>query len=426
MTPASLAHSLLAPLLLAGATGLMSGCGGGGGTTVTVGGITITVPGAPAVLGVSTGDRSASISFAAPASNGGSAVLSYSATCTAGSASVTATAVASPISLSGLVNGLAYSCSVSAVNLAGAGVAASVALTPVASTTTTTTTTATGTTTTGVSTLAGSTAGVQCGYSYSASNTSVSATAVSTAAWSCGSTTRSLTANGIPDHAVGTFPNVNNPNAITAQNVAAAYTLKPAVVNSSGVAAQIVGYVLNGVKMDPATAGSCDNSGSCSLIGGSGAWSIEALGQSSFNFGVDSNNAHVQPNGQYHYHGVPEGFVAKLGKGAAMTLIGWAADGFPVYARYGYSSAADAGSAIKVLKASWQLKSTPSAGRPSTTTYPMGAFQQDWQYVAGSGDLDECNGRTGVTPEFPLGTYHYVTTDTYPFIQRCLKGSTTP
>jgi hypothetical protein len=43
-------------------------------------------------------------------------------------------------------------------------------------------------------------------------------------------------------------------------------------------------------------------------------------------------------------------------------------------------------------------------------------------YVEGAGDLDECNGRTGVTPEFPAGTYHYYATDTYPFLQRCVKG----
>jgi YHYH protein len=50
-------------------------------------------------------------------------------------------------------------------------------------------------------------------------------------------------------------------------------------------------------------------------------------------------------------------------------------------------------------------------------------FQQDWEYVAGLGDLDECNGRKGVTPEFPNGTYHYVITDSYPYLQRCVKGT---
>ena len=53
----------------------------------------------------------------------------------------------------------------------------------------------------------------------------------------------------------------------------------------------------------------------------------------------------------------------------------------------------------------------------------MGTFQQDYSYVAASGDLDESNGRTGVTPEFPSGIYHYYITDTYPYIQRCIACS---
>lgn len=43
--------------------------------------------------------------------------------------------------------------------------------------------------------------------------------------------------------------------------------------------------------------------------------------------------------------------------------------------------------------------------------------------MAGSGDLDECNGRVGVTPEFPGGIYHYYATDTYPYFQRCVTGA---
>ena len=147
------------------------------------------------------------------------------------------------------------------------------------------------------------------------------------------------------------------------------------------------------------------------------------MGQTSFNFGTDSSHAHVQPGGTYHYHGVPEAFVAKLNKGKSMTLIGWAADGFPIYARYGYTVATDANSAIKVVTGSYRTKATPDANRPATTVYAMGTFTQDYEYVVGLGDLDECNGRTGVTPEFPNGIYHYYATDTYPYLQRCMKGA---
>ena len=86
----------------------------------------------------------------------------------------------------------------------------------------------------------------------------------------------------------------------------------------------------------------------------------------------------------------------------------------------------------------WELKSEPDANRPTTltaliggpgqgTTKPntpilMGAFTQDYEYVEGLGDLDQCNGRFGVTPEFPEGIYYYVVTDDFPFFTRCLKG----
>jgi hypothetical protein len=235
-----------------------------------------------------------------------------------------------------------------------------------------------------------------------------------------------MTSNGLPDHATGTFPNSNCPNTIAAWSASANVTLTPANTGTASTI-NIVGFALNGVKLDPSTAGTCTVSGSsttCSLIGNTGTWNIEALGQTSFNFGVDADNAHVQPTGEYHYHGMPEAVLTKQSGGAMKpALVGFALDGFPVYARYGYTDATDATSAVKVMKGSYQLKATPDAGRPSTTTYPMGAFTQDYDYVAGSGDLDECNGRTAVTPDFPCGIYQYYITDTYPFIQRCVKGT---
>jgi hypothetical protein len=280
-------------------------------------------------------------------------------------------------------------------------------------------------TTTTSSTTGTSTAGVLCEYASSVFNSSASVNATATAAWSCGSTTRSVKANGLPDHAVGAFPNAGNPNTIAAQTISASVNLAPVlttIITARGGPGSPTGVILNGVYIDPNTAGTCDNSGAhCDMAQGTGAWNIEALG-GAFNFGTDSNNAHVQPGGVYHYHGVPEGFVTKLNKGQAMTLVGWAADGFPIYARHGYTVASDAASAIKVMRGSYRLKAAPDTNRPATSLYPMGTFKQDYEYVAGSGDLDECNGRTGVTPEFPKGIYHYFASDTYPYLQRCVKG----
>ncbi|MBT4832005.1 MAG: YHYH protein [Porticoccaceae bacterium] len=282
---------------------------------------------------------------------------------------------------------------------------------------------------TGVSTDGVSTAGAECMYSYASFNNSPSVNAMSTSDWICDGNSRILTANGIPDHDVGTFPNINNPNTISQQSISEFFPIEPSKTDNStqlGGPSGVLGYVLNGVKIDAGTAGSCNDSGtSCWLASPTqGTWSIEALGQTSFNFGDDLNHAHVQPTGQYHYHGIPEGFVDRLNKGAAMTLVAWAADGFPIYARYGYQDAMDANSEIVTVESSYQLKASPDANRPDISVYAMGTFTQDYEYVEGSGsDLDECNGRTGVTPEFPDGIYHYYATDGFPYLQRCVKGA---
>jgi hypothetical protein len=183
------------------------------------------------------------------------------------------------------------------------------------------------------------------------------------------------------------------------------------------------------VKFDPGTGGACpdeiDEPGDCPLgPGGAGVWNIEALGQNVFDFGEDENNAHVQPGGAYHYHGVPEGMLSPEAKaGKEMAMIGWAADGFPVYARYGYPRPNIMLGDLKLMQPSYQMKAAPDPDRPSIDIVPMGAFQQDWEYVEGLGDLDQCNGRFGSTPEFPEGIYHYYATDAYPYVQRCVKGS---
>ena len=275
-------------------------------------------------------------------------------------------------------------------------------------------------------TLTESTEGVLCSYLDNTTNNQPSLKLTSTSQWSCTDDERILSANGIPDHTVGTFPNSNNPHSISEQAVSAEFTLAPRKTSKPTELAgpNVVGYILNGVKVDAGTAGTCNDSGSnCSLAGRTGSWSIEALGQSHFDFGDDSNHAHVQPGGAYHYHGVPEGFVKKQGGSESkVTIIGWAADGFPIYSRYGYSIAGQSNSNIRKMLPSYRLIDSVSNERPSISLYSLGTFSQDWVYEEGLGDLDECNGRWGVTPEFPQGIYHYYATDEYPYFQRCVKG----
>lgn len=309
------------------------------------------------------------------------------------------------------------------------GSTAIVTPTPTATATATPTPTPTATSTSGSVT----TASVLCPTSGTYTGTySAAGTLTSTWSWTCGSSARTLTANGLPNHAVGTFPNPDNPNTITVQSINFSATLTPVLGTTSvqiGGPGGASAYTLQGVKFDPGTGGSCTSSitatSQCDLGGGTGTWRIEALGQTTFDFGTDSNNAHVQPGGIYHYHGMPEGLLTNAGvsdSAPKMVLVGWAGDGFPIYARWCYSVATDATSALKKCTGSFVRDTVADTGRPATSLVPLGAFLSDWSYSAGTGDLDECNGRTGVTPEFPDGIYYYMATDTYPFFSRCLKG----
>jgi len=234
-------------------------------------------------------------------------------------------------------------------------------------------------------------------------NNDESVNAISRYSWTSNGSQRILSGNGIPNHEVGTFPNNNNPNTIREINVNKRFTLCPEIISESGL--EIVGpalaiaYAINSVKFDPGTAGRCNDLGECSLAQGQGNWNIEALGHDTFNFGDDMNHAHVQPNGAYHYHGMPELLVDFLGDNQGMTLVGWASDGFPVYARYGYSNTNDSNSTIKSLIPSYRLKLQPDSNRPMVLTslaggpgqgntspntpIAMGAFTQDYEYVEG-------------------------------------------
>jgi predicted outer membrane repeat protein len=77
------------------------------------------VPGAPTIGTATPGNGSATISFTPPASNGDSPITSFTATCNPGPFS--ASAAASPITVSGLTNGTTYTCSVTATNGIGIG-----------------------------------------------------------------------------------------------------------------------------------------------------------------------------------------------------------------------------------------------------------------------------------------------------------------
>jgi subtilisin-like proprotein convertase family protein len=85
---------------------------------------TTVAPGAPSNVVVTvTGATSASVSFAAPASDGGSAITSYYVQCTStnGGAARSGTGASSPISVTGLTTGSSYTCRARATNGVGTG-----------------------------------------------------------------------------------------------------------------------------------------------------------------------------------------------------------------------------------------------------------------------------------------------------------------
>jgi len=227
---------------------------------------------------------------------------------------------------------------------------------------------------------------------------------------------RHIQANGIPDHTPGQFPNAHNPNVIGSQNYDYKVPLHPKLAEQPvPFRMQPFGIAVNGVVFDPFAAEWWQRNPAS-------GWQYEPHG-GAIDLGLDSSNAHVQPNGAYHYHGIPNGMVEKIsGDKPQMVLLGWAADGFPIYGPWGYSEVNNAGSELKKLTSSYAIKQgNRPAGSPGGKY--DGAFVQDYEYIEGKGDLDASNGRFGVTPEFPEGTYHYVLTDAYPFIPRQFAGT---
>lgn len=241
---------------------------------------------------------------------------------------------------------------------------------------------------------------------------------------------RTIVANGIPDHKTGQFPGRGNPNMISAQSYTFRMPEKPKVnEQATPHRMYLAGVALNGVVFDPGTAEAWKNDPRT-------GWRIEAIAPKAaghMDLGIDSSNAHVQPSGAYHYHAAPEGLIEAQCKlkgvkdGEAMILLGWSADGFPIYDHHCYSKADDAKSPIKEVHSSYRLKKGTRPDEKATPPGPGGAYDglytQDYEFVAGSGDLDECNGRFGVTPEFPEGTYYYVITGEFPYVSRMFRGT---
>lgn len=209
---------------------------------------------------------------------------------------------------------------------------------------------------------------------------------------------RCIASNGTPNHDIGRFPNSGNPHRFRAQDVEVCVDATPRLTGETVHRTRASGISLTGILFRPGTADFYDASSPRGFSRDrSSGWRLEGMGAAT-QLGMDAQNAHVDHRGLYHYHAASPALLDSLDG----TLIGYAADGFEIH----YSGAS--------AMSSWQLK----PGERTTPPYGGhdGTYEQDWRYVAGSGNLDACNGAT------VQGRYVYFATDSFPFFPRCFKG----
>ena len=246
---------------------------------------------------------------------------------------------------------------------------------------------------------------------------------------------------GIPSYPTGPFLD-GNPSQAQDQNAIFKFPLNPVQNTGSPTETTMgnIGVFINGVALfdyrdgvawNPTTNSLCGGPGNPPCPGGPGAtmdWNRDAiLAEMS---GFDCSKGHPAM-GNYHHHQNPSAFDLDLNVVSTICnlydadglyaidstqhspLIGFAYDGFPIYGSYSYANTDGTGGIVRI-KSSYQLKTTRGTGNvPSETSWPLGTFREDYEYVNHSGQsdyLDEHNGRFCVTPEYPNGIYCYFTT----------------
>ncbi len=215
--------------------------------------------------------------------------------------------------------------------------------------------------------------------------------------------------NNIPDFSMDILPLIANPGAAKSQAYTVRMTLTPEYRDSPAGLLRIAripfGIALNGVLI---------------IRGNNDYWKI-------------------------HNHAISKDILKKLHQNKQPTLIGYAADGYPIYGPYGYMQADNPKSALIELKTSFRIKESnttenkdasgsPSAGTSNNTITTASSAScpanetsatkplLKYEYIDKLGDLDDYNGRFGVTPEYPEGTYHYVISNSFPYIPISFRG----
>lgn len=242
---------------------------------------------------------------------------------------------------------------------------------------------------------------------------------------------------GIPSYPVGPYLD-GNTNQAGDQNAIFKFPLNPTKNTGTPTATTLgnIGVFINGVALFDFQDGVAWNNTTKALCGGPGnppctgtkEWTRDAVLAEMKGF--DCAKGH--PAGtNYHHHQNPTAF--KLDKTVVSTvcnlydsdglyviddtkhspLIGYAYDGFPIYGAYAYKNL-DGTGGITRMKSSYRLKSitTRTNGPDVSTTYPLGYFREDYEYVSSADPdyLDEHNGRVCKTPEYPGGIYCYFAT----------------
>jgi len=228
-----------------------------------------------------------------------------------------------------------------------------------------------------------------------------------------------LTSNGIPNHDfndAGAF-------ATAVAEVVESFTLAGSPSAAASPTALSLafdnGVFRNGVKLD-VLAAACYGVGNEPLgqekigcMAEGTPWRYDPMFPGN-NFGTDGNNAHTQPDGAYHYHGDPSAMYDESGA-VASGVIGFAADGFPIYGPY-----IDDGGAVRRVVSGWTLKAGARESQDGEGAFPGGEYDgtyvDDYEFTD-AGDLDECNGMTRE------GTYGYYVTAGYPWVIGCFAGT---
>ncbi|MFT3788393.1 MAG: YHYH protein [Tepidisphaeraceae bacterium] len=246
----------------------------------------------------------------------------------------------------------------------------------------------------------------------------------------------------IPSHLLGPF--TGNPAYPANANRTSRLPRTPVIATTkTTVGLGSVGVMVNGgLFFNPQDANSYNNQN---------VWHQNAnvFEASSFDIGP----GHPAPNqgatgnpipGTYHYHEAPVALLNQIDPGNTgqhhSPIVGYAWDGFPIYGPYGYTDPNDASSAVKRITSGYQVRdgmlasgirdktsdtgTTLAANQrgPTVASVAAGSYIEDYEYVAGIGDLNEYNMRFTVTPEYPQGTWAYFLTlnaagtSVYPYI----------